>query len=130
MIPKQSNEDDIRVGANLRKIRNARNFSQEKLAEALGVTFQQVQKYEKGSNRVSASRLVQITNALRCKLEDLFEGTGESIEGGTAMPVFSAQATKLALDFDRIKSPSARSRILSLVRVLAGGDEGEADRAA
>lgn len=129
MMPKMSNEDDIRVGANLRKIRNARNVSQEKLAEALGITFQQVQKYEKGSNRVSASRLVQITKALQCRLEDLFEGTGQTIESVPAMPVFSAQATKLALNFDRIKSPNARSCLLSLVRALAGDDDDAAQPA-
>jgi transcriptional regulator with XRE-family HTH domain len=130
MIPKQSHEDDIRVGANLRKIRNARNVSQEKLAEALGVTFQQVQKYEKGSNRVSASRLVQITKALQCRLEDLFTGTGDSSGADVALHTPSAQATKVSVEFDRIKSSAIRARILSLVRVLAGGDEGETDRAA
>lgn len=67
-------EDQI-IGRNVRRIRHARGMSQEKLGEALGLTFQQVQKYEKGTNRIGGSRMVQITNALGCTILELFEGT-------------------------------------------------------
>lgn len=60
------NETDVRAGAEVREIRKSRNMSQETLGEALGVTFQQVQKYEKGTNRMSISRLVAICGVLRC----------------------------------------------------------------
>ena len=73
-----SNPDDVRVGANIRRIRNRIGMSQEKLAEALGLTFQQVQKYEKGANRVGASRLAAIARAMDVKIVTLFEG----VEGG------------------------------------------------
>lgn len=67
-------EDQI-IGRNVRRIRNRIGMSQEKLGEALGLTFQQVQKYEKGTNRIGGSRMVQIAKALGCTILDLFEGT-------------------------------------------------------
>lgn len=63
---------DRAVGANIRRMRMARGITQSALAEPLGVTFQQLQKYEKGANRVSASKLVRIAGVLGCSLGDLF----------------------------------------------------------
>lgn len=67
---------DIAVGANLKLLRTMRGRSQEWLAEACGVTFQQIQKYETGFNRVSASRLVKIADALMYPISDFFEEVG------------------------------------------------------
>ena len=67
---------DVAVGANVKRIRNDQGISQEKLAEALGITFQQIQKYEKGTNRISASKLVMIAAALNSTVFDLFKGIG------------------------------------------------------
>ncbi len=63
-IKRQAHETDIRVGANIRRFRKLAGMSQTQLAQCLGLTFQQIQKYEKASNRVSAGRLVQIAEAL------------------------------------------------------------------
>ncbi|GGZ31880.1 helix-turn-helix domain-containing protein [Asticcacaulis endophyticus] len=77
---------DLAVGANVRRLRKARGWSQEKLADAIELTFQQVQKYERGSNRISASKLFDIALALECSLEDLFPPRDWQVrltEGGT-----------------------------------------------
>ena len=66
---------DKLVGRNIRVLRLAKGLSQTKLADALGVTFQQVQKYEKGTNRVGSGRLLKISGILGVKITDFFEGT-------------------------------------------------------
>jgi transcriptional regulator with XRE-family HTH domain len=66
-------EDKI-VGANLRRIRTQAGESQTELGNALGITFQQIQKYEKGTNRISASRVVQVCRHYKCPISDLFTG--------------------------------------------------------
>ncbi|MBS1164231.1 MAG: transcriptional regulator, family [Proteobacteria bacterium] len=68
---KKPNTDDIALGAAIRQRRLLLAISQEKLADGLGITFQQIQKYEKGTNRVSWSRLVQIAKALNCSIAGL-----------------------------------------------------------
>jgi transcriptional regulator with XRE-family HTH domain len=72
---KMPNPQDRIIGGNVRRIRNQRGISQEKLGEALGLTFQQVQKYEKGTNRIGGSRVTQICKALGCTVVELFTGT-------------------------------------------------------
>jgi transcriptional regulator with XRE-family HTH domain len=67
---------DIYVGNRVRVARQARKISQEALADQLGITFQQVQKYEKGSNRISAGRLYQMTGILGVPINFFFEGVG------------------------------------------------------
>lgn len=121
---KKTNPDDQKIGANLRAIRLARGVSQMKLGEALGITFQQVQKYESGANRISGSRMVQITEFLNCSLSDLFAGTSSGPSKTIPMPSLSRQASRVATAFDRIKSPAARAKIMELVMVLAT-DESE-----
>lgn len=74
MSTKSPNDVDRAVGANIRKIRLLRRLSQERLGDALGVTFQQLQKYEKGTNRVGASRLVAIAAVLEVDITELFAG--------------------------------------------------------
>lgn len=65
---------DVAIGQRIRERRRALGLSQVALAEAVGLTFQQIQKYERGSNRISFSRLVEIAEALSCQLSDLAEG--------------------------------------------------------
>ena len=110
---------DIQVGANIRRRRVAMNISQEKLADSLGITFQQVQKYEKGANRVSASRLVQIAALLQVDIRDLFAGV-EGIDTTTSepFPFMSKEAILLARDFQSIASPEVRQNVRSLVKSL------------
>ncbi|TSE04404.1 MULTISPECIES: helix-turn-helix domain-containing protein [Aquimarina] len=65
---------DIYVGKRLRIKRNSLEMSQDELAKAIGVTFQQIQKYEKGKNRISSSRLYELKKALNCSMEYFFDG--------------------------------------------------------
>lgn len=67
---------DVYVGARVRMRRMMKGFSQERLADGLGVTFQQVQKYEKGRNRIGAARLFKIANLLGVSVSYFFEGQG------------------------------------------------------
>lgn len=65
---------DAHVGATIRLRRKTRGLSQAALAQSIGITFQQIQKYERGANRVSASTLVRLARALKCEVADLFVG--------------------------------------------------------
>ena len=108
-------------------------MSQEKLGEALGLTFQQVQKYEKGTNRIGASRLYEIGAVLNVPIEYFFEGlengamqTGEgAARSGIDLSLLStAEGIQLNSAFFSILDPKLRRRLLELIRVLGGvGDE-------
>lgn len=110
---------DIQVGANIRKLRAVRGMSQSELGERLDITFQQIQKYEKGMNRVSASKLVKIAEVFDVKIEVLFEGI-DGAESGTAqaLPSFDKEAVALAHDFEAISDQSVRLSIRNLVKSL------------
>src|ERR1700679_3443460 len=73
------NPVDLHVGARIRLRRRMQGVSQEKLAAALGLTFQQVQKYERGANRVSASKLYEIASALRAPIAYFFDGLADPV---------------------------------------------------
>jgi transcriptional regulator with XRE-family HTH domain len=110
-------------------------MSQEKLGEALGLTFQQVQKYEKGTNRISASRLQQISEALDVPLSFLFKGAPVSegaVNGGFSEGaadsyasdfVMTAEGLSLNRAFARIADPKVRKKIVDLVTALSEGVE-------
>src|SRR5271163_5343803 len=76
------NPVDLHVGARIRLRRRMQGVSQEKLADALGLTFQQVQKYERGANRVSASKLYEIATALQAPVSYFFDGLADPSEDG------------------------------------------------
>jgi transcriptional regulator with XRE-family HTH domain len=111
------------------------SMSQEKLGDALGLTFQQVQKYEKGTNRIGASRLQQISGILQVPVAFFFEGApevpGQRASGLNEAPSpayvadFLASTDGLALTkaFMRISNPKLRRRIVDLVEQIAGGDD-------
>jgi transcriptional regulator with XRE-family HTH domain len=84
---------DKKVGNNLYKIRLSRSLSQEKLAEAVGVTFQQIQKYETGTNRISASRLWQFSKILKIPVEGFYDG----IEGAVRNDALKLTPEQLTL---------------------------------
>src|SRR5687767_902392 len=75
LVKSKADPNDLAIGQNLRRLRLARHMSQEKLANNLDLTFQQVQKYEMGKNRLSGSRMVYVCNVLKCDVGDLFVGT-------------------------------------------------------
>ena len=113
-------------------------YSQEKLGDSLGLTFQQVQKYEKGTNRIGASRLQQISRALNVAPAFFFEGmplaeTGNApgfSEDGSSNFVLdflsTAEGLHLNRAFARIRDPKVRKRIVDLVNALAAEDSGSA----
>lgn len=116
--PKSPNEVDVTVGRNVRRIRNMLGMSQEMLAVKLGLTFQQVQKYEKGTNRISASKLVAMSHALDCSIGQFFTDVDASTNT-VPIPNVSSAALKLAGQFDKIASPSQRDAVSKLVASLA-----------
>ena len=108
---------DVTVGAHVRRLRIAHRISQETLADRLDLTFQQVQKYEKGTNRISASKLHQIAEAFGCSITELFAGT--AAPSGVPLPQLSASAMRAAAAFDSIDSPRQRSTLLALITAMA-----------
>src|SRR6266704_2137204 len=131
---KSPNPIDKHVGSRVRMRRMMLAMSQEKLGDALGLTFQQVQKYEKGTNRIGASRLQQIANILQVPVAFFFEGAPSLSplpDGMKEAPSpayvsdFLATSEGLALTkaFTRIKEPKLRRRIVDLVEEIAGEDD-------
>jgi transcriptional regulator with XRE-family HTH domain len=120
---------DRHVGARIRMRRKILGVSQEKLADSLGLTFQQVQKYEKGANRVSASKLYEIAAALQTQVAYFFEGLADPSTEVDAKAkgaeqfvhdfLMTPEGLELAGIFPRITRPAVRRRILDLVRSMA-----------
>lgn len=140
MSRKQPNPIDVHVGSRVRLRRLVIGLSQEKLGEKLGLTFQQVQKYEKGTNRIGASRLFEIARILGVPVQFFYEDM-EPVDGpepafaepaGTPFLMdFVSSAEGLALNraFSEIKDPGLRRSVVDLVKQLArnngGGANGE-----
>jgi transcriptional regulator with XRE-family HTH domain len=131
-MDKQPNEVDQHVGRRLRMRRLMLGMSQEKLAGQLQLTFQQVQKYEKGVNRISASRLQDLSRILQVPVPFFFEGApgGSNAKGPPPTPAYvseflaTADSFVLIRAFTRIKSAHLRRSIVRLVEGLSGaGDE-------
>lgn len=137
---KAPNDVDRHVGMRVRMRRTLIGMSQEKLGEALGLTFQQVQKYEKGTNRISASRLQQIAAALGVTIDYLYGGgdTPDIPASGFAEApmayegeMLTSDALKLLRAFHRIADPRLRRKVIEIATVLAGqGGEETDDRSA
>jgi transcriptional regulator with XRE-family HTH domain len=115
MSKKAPNALDQAIGVQVRIRRLQVGMSQEKLAEALGLTFQQVQKYEKGTNRISVSRLDSIAKALGVDLAFFFESAKRPVEGEPAYLTDRDSIELMAL-FNRISSRTMRKAILVMVR--------------
>jgi transcriptional regulator with XRE-family HTH domain len=132
LMKRAPNPVDQHVGSRVRMRRVLLGMSQEKLAEALGLTFQQVQKYEKGTNRIGASRLQEISNTLQVTPSFFFEG----LNGHMPVPangfaeeasaksvtdfVVTAEGLQLNKAFTQIADPKVRRRIIDLVIAVAG----------
>jgi transcriptional regulator with XRE-family HTH domain len=121
---KTANKTDQEVGRRLKTLRIIRHVSQEALGDKLGITFQQIQKYEKGKNRISASRLHAIAQTLEVPVTYFFDERAETTPGGGGEYVaeFLADARGLALAraFTRVERPEVRKAITKLVRAVAG----------
>lgn len=131
---KKPNPIDVHVGSRIRLRRNMLGMSQEKLGESLGITFQQIQKYEKGTNRVGASRLQAIASILSVPVSFFFEdapggdaGSAKGLaEDATTFVVDflnSTEGIQLNRAFARISQPKVRRKIIDLVKALAEEDE-------
>ena len=140
-MKKVPNPIDKHVGSRVRMRRVLLGMSQEKLGEALNLTFQQVQKYEKGTNRIGASRLQQISKTLNVPPAYFFDGApsfdendnksapSAAAEAGSAYVVDFLSTTEglnLNRAFARIQDAKIRKRVVDLVNALAGDDETEA----
>jgi len=121
MPKRRSDKRDIEVGRRLRTYRLQRGLSQEKLADQLGVTFQQVQKYEKGTNRISAGRLQRISEVLEIPITEFFSvqrggGAGQS-------EIFelldTAAALRLVRAYSRIQDAKVQQALLFFVEQVA-----------
>ncbi len=138
MPKKQANPIDAQVGNRVRLRRMLIGMSQERLGELLGLTFQQVQKYEKGVNRIGAGRLYEVSRILGVPIDYFYEGVNGQLAGavqaanpGPESPpimefVSSGEGLQLSLAFMRIKDPKVRKRVLDLVKSLV--EEGEQPR--
>lgn len=127
--PRSANPIDVHVGTRVRLRRQVLKMSQEKLGDQLGVTFQQVQKYERGSNRVGASRLWKMSEVLDVPVGFFFDGLGPDAQlghfaEGDQTPIVydfinSTDGVALAKAVSQIKSKAVRRQILELARSLA-----------
>jgi transcriptional regulator with XRE-family HTH domain len=126
------NPIDRHVGLRIRMRRKELGFSQEKLAEAVGVTFQQIQKYERAANRVSASKLWELAQALNTGIGYFYDGLVEMQANpgrpGESMHDFllTPEGLELAASFPRIPTPRLRRRLVELIRALAEAESVEA----
>lgn len=122
---------DIHVGARVRMRRRTAGLTQQALADALGLTFQQVQKYERGANRISASKLYEIARFLSSPVSYFFEGlTGpeagegedqraQALEQSIRDFLRTPEGLELARLYPHVHPPQVRRRMLDLVRTLA-----------
>jgi transcriptional regulator with XRE-family HTH domain len=122
------NPIDVHVGSRVRTRRLILGMSQTKLADGLGVTFQQVQKYENGTNRISASRLQDVSGILQVPLDYFFKGAPGRLKATGNAPssayvsdfILSADGLALAKAFTQIKNAKVRHHIVKLANVIAG----------
>jgi transcriptional regulator with XRE-family HTH domain len=135
--PRTPNAIDIHVGARIRLRRSQLTMSQSDLANELGVTFQQVQKYERGTNRVGASRLFSLAKTLGVPVSYFYDGLDE--DGSTTMPaadndtlydfIASPDGIDLARAFTAIEDVKVRRRMIDLCRALGPGELSDAEAA-
>lgn len=127
-VARRADSRDAEVGRRVRSRRLECRLTQTELADAIGITFQQVQKYEKGVNRIGAGRLQRISEALKVPVTFFFDvttetparatnGNGESVFGFMQTP----GAVRIVKAFHRIKSTKARQILVEMTEVLAGG---------
>jgi len=121
------NPVDRHVGLRIRMRRKELGISQERLAESIGLTFQQVQKYERAANRVSASKLWEMSRALSTSIGYFYDGLGEGVEPpGSNLPreamqdfLMTPEGIELAAVFPKVPRGRLRRKILDLIRAMA-----------
>jgi transcriptional regulator with XRE-family HTH domain len=130
---------DQHVGNRVRLRRTLLGYSQDKLAQALGLTFQQVQKYERGANRVSASKLFEIASVLSVQISYFFQDMeGQTVSAVQGMAEVAAEpfeheqlqrreTVELVQAYYRISNPQVRKRMLDLIKAVSTGDSSVAE---
>lgn len=132
---KRPNPIDVHVGCRIRLRRTMSGMSQERLGDSLGITFQQIQKYERGTNRVGASRLQNIANILDVPVSFFFENSPGQENSLIDLPqddlqafLSSPEGFRLNQEFVKIADPKVRHRIVEMVKAIAADqDEGSAE---
>jgi transcriptional regulator with XRE-family HTH domain len=130
---------DVHLGAKVRSRRQIIGFSQGNLADLIGLTFQQLQKYERGTNRISVSRLIDISKALKVPLEYFFEGCTPFSENGKkstakgfsdskqagfdGTPSLDRESVELLRAYHKIKTPKMKKQLLEMARALADDEK-------
>jgi transcriptional regulator with XRE-family HTH domain len=133
MPQKQPNSIDVQVGNRIRIRRMLIGMSQEQLGDLLGLSFQQIQKYEKGVNRIGAGRLYEVARILNVQMNFFYGGLAEVLpsdanETDISVPpvmefVSSGEGHELAVALMKIKGARVRKRVLDLVKTLAAEEE-------
>ena len=114
----------MQVGLNLRRLRKARKLTQEQLAKALGITFQQIQKYERGTNRISASMLIMAARALHASANDLLPADDAPPLPKSAELLTSMRgAEEVLLTYAAIESTDLRGAVLKLMRDIVASQQ-------
>jgi len=119
MVTEQIKEIDSLIGSNLRMIRGMAGLNQHKLGTAVGVTFQQIQKYEQGKNRVAASRLYLMAQALDIPITSFFANDDYYVEKkslGEESTGFTMEVNDLVKSYMSIKDGDVRANILTLIK--------------
>ncbi len=131
--PRAPKAVDIFVGSRIRLLRMQRKMSQGALGKLLNLTYQQIQKYENGTNRVGASRLNDIANALNVPVSEFFSGAKEAERKSFASPqvAFDPQAFRIAEAFVKITDKEVRKLLIRLVETMArkSGEKSNATKA-
>ncbi len=113
---------DVHVGKRVKEIRTVRGLTQSNVAEQLGISFQQLQKYETGANRVSASRMFELSKLLGVSPSFFFEGLeGENYE---SMPAMDMETARIASVLSNITNEKLKRRIHTLISEIARSDSG------
>lgn len=121
---------DVHVGQRLRQRRVMLGLSQTALGDKIGVSFQQLQKFEKGVNRMGSSRLFQVATALDVPVSYFFEGLDDhnvsnenQPNGGSGKPPLKRETLQLVRSYYQIRNPDVRSNLMTLIRSLAPHDD-------
>ena len=121
--PRSSGKPEIEMGKKIRLRRVEQHISQSELGEKLGVSFQQVQKYEKGVNRVVASRLQQIATALEVPVAFFYGGDGKAREVESLLYLDSAFSLRLLRAYSKIKDQTVQRQMVSLMEAVAANED-------
>ena len=114
---------DVELGKRIRLRRVEMKISQGELGDRLGVSFQQIQKYEKGVNRVGAARLQRIAATLKVPVTFFYDGDGRSREVNSLLFLDSAFSLRLLRAYSKIKNQAVQRQLVALMELIAGSDD-------